>query len=195
MKVLKAEEWAQCSAYLSAATNRKIPADTNDVYFDLLGDIPYETLKGACKRALQEQRDTWLPSIGLIRSFASEAACGLLPTWADEWDHVRKLVRTCGYMRKADAMRAMSPLTQQAVKGVGWDAICDSENISIQAAQFRMAYEAAAKREADMRRISPELRPAITDGPSVTPKIHRGEISDEIKRLADGMNPPKGDVA
>lgn len=189
-KTLTPEEWAVCSSLLSAGIGRAIPANQLQVYYDLLTDIPLATLKGACMRALQEQKDNWLPSVGLIRSLASEVGNGLLPNWADEWDHVRMLVRSCGYMRKGDAMRAMSPVTQQAVKGVGWESICDSENIAIQAAQFRMAYEAAAKREQDMRRISPELRPAIEYGPSTTPAVDRGLIGDAIKRLADGMTPP-----
>lgn len=167
-----------------------MPADQVEVYYELLNDIPYSALKSACARAIQEQRDNWLPSVGLIRSFASETANGTLPNWSDEWDHVRQLVRTCGIYRKGDAMRAMTPVTQQAVRAIGWETICDSENISVQAGQFRMSYEQSAKREADLRRISPELRPAITAGPSVTPKLHRGEVTEEVKRLADSMTLP-----
>lgn len=189
-KAISFAEWQTCAAMLIAATGKPMQPQTANIYYDLLCDIQLPALQAACARAIQEQKDNWLPSVGLIRSFASEAINGAMPNWSDEWDHVRKLVRTLGYVRKGDAMRAMSPVTQQAVRGVGWEAICDSENISVQAAQFRMAYENAARRESDMRRISPELRPAIAYGPDVTPRIHRGEISDAVKNLADRLNLP-----
>lgn len=194
-QVTSYQEWLKCAAVLVAATGRAMPKEQSDVYYELLSDIPADALRNACLRAIQEQRDNWMPSVGLIRSFAAEAINGTLPNWADEWDHVRSLVRVCGYMRGNDAMRSMTPVTQQAVRAIGWETICDSENISIQAAQFRMAYEQAAKREADLRRISPELRPAITAGPHVTPLLHRGTVSDEVKRLAAHMTPPEEGAA
>lgn len=185
---LSKAEWLKCSAVLAAGTGKKLDANAMDVWYECLMDIPASVLKAACIRALQECETGFLPAIGLIRRLAAEAACGLLPQASHEWETVRLAVKRFGYMRKSEAMASLSPLTRQAVESVGWDAICDSENISIQAAQFRMAYEAAAKREADLRKISPELRPAITSsGEHVTPRLHQGPsaiVTDLAKRLS-----------
>ena len=179
------QQFQLCAGVLIAATGRPMNEKTADVYFDLLSDIPLEVLKAACKRAIQEQRDSWLPSVGLIRSFASEAINGQLPQYGDEWETVRKAVSRFGWPRPVEGMASLSPLAQHAIRAIGgWMTVCDSENPSITGAQFRTAYEAAAKREDNNRRISPELRPVITAGPTMTPRIH-DERRDEIRNLID----------
>jgi len=178
-------EFQICAGVLIAATGKPMNPKTVDVYYELLCDISGDVLMAACKRAIQEQRDNWLPSVGAIRSFASEIINGQLPQYADEWETVRKAIQRFGWPRPVEGMASLSPLAQHAVKAIGgWMAICDSENPSIIGAQFRTAYEAAAKREDNNRRISPELRPVITPGPTVTPRIH-DERRDEIRNLVD----------
>lgn len=184
-QILTDAEWVKCSLFLSAAIGRPIPANQLEAYYDLLNDIPFAALKAACKRAIQEQKDNWLPSVGAIRSHASEVINGQLPQYADEWETVRKAIQRFGWPRPVEGMASLSPLAQHAVKAIGgWMAICDSENPSIIGAQFRTAYEAAARREENNRRVSPELRPVITPGPTVTPRIH-DERRDEIRNLVD----------
>lgn len=166
-RVTKAE-FAEIAAYLSAGVSRPMGAKQMEVYFDALSDFPADVLQVAAKRALQETEDNWLPAVGRIRRLATEAVLGVLPQAGPEWDAVLTAVRRFGHTRGADGMAGLSPLAQQAVKAVGgWVAICDSENIGILHSQFRAAYEGLAKRESELRRISPELRPAITAGPQV----------------------------
>lgn len=160
--VLDYDDWLKCSAFLTAATGRAMDAKQIEVYYELLSDIPFDALKVACRRAVQENDASWMPPIGLIRKHAADEMFGSIPAWSDEWEHVRALVHSYGIGRQSEAYRQMSPMTQQAVTAVGWSSICDSEIISLHATQFQKAYESLASRESSTRRISVDLRPRIT---------------------------------
>ena len=178
-------EFQVCAGVLIAATGKPMNPKTVDVYYELLCDISGDVLLAACKRAIQEQKDNWLPSVGAIRTYAAEATNGQLPQYTDEWEQVRKAIKRFGWPQPVKGMASLSPLAQRAVKAIGgWMAICDAENPSITGAQFRTAYESLARREENNRRISPELRPVITPGPTLTPRIH-DERRDEIRGIID----------
>lgn len=197
--VLSPEEFAVCAGYLTAGTGRKMLKDQAEVYYDALCDMPAELLMACCKRAIQQQTDSWLPSVGLIRSFASEAVNGALPGYGDEWAAVRAAVKRWGYMRQVEGMASLGHLARLAVEAVGgWQVLCDSDSPTILGAQFRGAYEAAAQRELAMRRISPDLRPRITAGPTATPRIERQtDVRSIVNQFAGGMKsieePKNGD--
>lgn len=187
--VLSFPEFQTCMAMLVAATNRPMQDAQVNVYYELLQDIPVAALQSACARAIQEQKDTWLPSIGLIRSFASEAINGSLPDAAEAFDRVHRIVVRYGYYRKAEGLALMSPMERQALMGIGgWDAIGDSENISIVMGQFKAVYLTLAKREQGMRQISAELRPLVTAGPTVAPRLsQQPPASTAARHLADKL--------
>jgi len=172
--VLTRPQFATCAAYLAAGVGRPMSKEQLEVYYDNLNDIPFEVLKASCKAAVQMQKENWLPAVGAIRAHATELVYGVIPGWSDEWDNVRKLIRRFDISRKTEAYSHMSALTQQAVTAVGWSSICDSETSSMHAAQFKSAYESLAARESSFRRVSPELRPRITAGASIT-------ISSDVK--------------
>ncbi len=187
------QEFALVAAYLSAGVSRQMSKDQMRVYYDTLCDLPNELLQMAARRAIQEQKENFLPSVAAIRGYASELANGMLPTAASEWELVRAAVRRFGYPQKSEALATFRPLTRAAVDSVGWDVICASESIATQAAQFRMAYEGAANREVSMRRISQELRPRIAVGPRMTPRIEdRAEVLKLVNNFADGLTPAIG---
>jgi hypothetical protein len=155
-----------------------------DVYFDALNDIPFDVLKSACKRAIQEQTENWLPAVGRIRALASEAMNGLLPLAGQEWNAVLTAVRRFGYLRPGEAMATLSPIAQQAVRSIGgFLAICDADKTQILFAQFRGAYEAAAARESQFRQLSESVRPRIE---SNSPLL--SVTSDIDGRLKIGVN-------
>lgn len=181
--VLHRHDFVKCAAFLTAVTGRPMTEEQLEAYYELLADIPYEVLKVACKRAAQESQTTWLPAVGLIRKYAVEEIYGQLPLAADEWERVRELIRHYGYPRPVEAINAMPPLTRDAVRAIGgWIVICDSENPSVTGGQFRMAYESLARREMEMRQLSPDVRPAIIAGPKVTPQLH-DERRDNIRNI------------
>lgn len=159
---LTVEQWAMCAAVLTAGTGKTLNDAQMDVWFEALKDIPYKILQAACMRALQESETGFMPTIGLIRRFASEAQCGLLPAASDEWARVLGAIRRFGIYRSTEGIESLSPISQRIVRSIGWGTLCGSDNISVQAGQFRMAYEAAAKLESNQRRLSADVRPRIT---------------------------------
>lgn len=187
VNALTLEEFKQCAKVLAASTGRSMPPEQAEAYLILLQDIPFPALYAACLRAVQETKQNFIPSVGVIRELAAERQHGIYPQAAEEWESVRKAIRRFGYMNKADGLRSLSPRARQAAMSIGWDVLCDSENIAVQAGQFRMAYEAAAKREIEHRKISPELRPRIEAGEQL--KLHN-EVRDVVRNLADKFKSP-----
>lgn len=183
---LTKRQWAELVVYLSATIGRPMPGEQAKVYYDLLKDIPFATLQFAVKRAVQEMAQNFIPTVGKIREYAAEYAVGQLPLAAEAWTAVLKAIKRFGYVRRAEALQSLDPVAAAAADSIGWDTLCDSENISILSGQFRMAYEAIAKRFADRMKLSVELRPAITGrpqksiaNPAITKLIDHFKIPEE----------------
>ena len=142
------------------------------LWYDDLKDIPVEVLTASLKKWVATEK--WPPTIADLRAGANELVSGALPDWGDGWMEVRKAVSRWGYMQKEEALKGMSPATRQAVERIGWQAICESENPDVIRAQFRQAFEACARREAEERNYSPELRSFIQNlqiGQGVRPAL------------------------
>ena len=68
----------------------------------------------------------------------------------DAWGMVLKAVRTYGYMREAEALESFPEPCRTVVKNIGWQNICQSENLVAERAFFRDSYgakSAARKKE------------------------------------------------
>lgn len=187
--ILTWPEWMECAGFLIAGTGKPMTNEVAKAYYDMLKDIPRDALRIACKRSIQEADQTFLPAVGMLRKLASEAQLGTLPLASQEWEQVLHAIRHFGYMRSSEAMETLSPICREVVRSIGWATLCDSENISIQAAQFRMAYEHAAKQESTQRRLSAELRPRITAGPRVV-SISQDSVKAITHKIANAFSIP-----
>ena len=185
VKTTKAQ-FATIAAYLSAGVSRTMGREQIDVYYDSLCDLPFPVLQAAARRAIQEQKENFLPAVGAIRAIAAEVEHGMLPQAAQEWTAVRRAVSRFGYPRKAEGLASLSPLARAAADSVGWDTLCIGENMGVLASQFRVAYENLAKRETELRRLSVDVRPAITAGPRNSPLL--SITSDNFGRIKFGVN-------
>lgn len=163
---MRFDEMAKIAAYISAAIGKPILKPQLEVYFDALKDLPADVVQQAAKRAVQEQQYPVIPLIGVLRKFASEAVNGQLPSWSEEWQTVIKAISRYGIYRKSEAMQSLSPLTADVVRSLGWDVLCDihTEDRSVVAGQFRMAYESRAARDSNQKALSEDVRPKITGG-------------------------------
>ena len=63
--------------YLSAAVGKPTPPEQMEVYFDLLGKLPFDLFQSACKRALLGLSDNFLPAAGAIHRHACDIALKL----------------------------------------------------------------------------------------------------------------------
>jgi hypothetical protein len=132
-----------------------------ELWFRQLEDISFKTASTALSKWVSLNR--WSPAISDLREMASEIEQGELPDWGEAWENVIKAIARCGSYDEEGALGSMDELTRISVQRLGWLTLCMSEDISIERANFRMIYEAEAKRKKREQQIPPRVR-QITAG-------------------------------
>ena len=129
------------------------------LWYKELGDIPKELLDTALRRWVNTEK--WPPTIAELRALCAEIVNGKAPDWGEAWYEVERAIGRYGCERGQEALAAMGPLTQAAVKRIGWRSICLSENPDIMRAQFRQCYEICAKRSQENLVLPSSLKESI----------------------------------
>ena len=124
-----------------------------EIWYRKLGDIPYDVMAAVVNRWLETK--TQPPTIAALRQEADIVVNGLPPTWADGWEQVHKAIGRYGYMRGDEALASMDKLAAETARRIGWQQICESENIDALRANFRMVYESLSRRLQENRILSP----------------------------------------
>ena len=137
----------------AAYPNVQVGIETVAMYVRLLQDIPPDELQTVVDQAVATSR--FLPTIAELRDMRHSLARLGAPTWADAWDAVQREIRRVG---SYGLPRFDDPLTERAVKAMGWKAICASDNPATDRAQFRDMYNALAEREETARKLLPQAR-------------------------------------
>lgn len=127
-------------------------AEAVDIWYRKLGDIPYEVMTAVVNRWIETK--TQPPTIAALRQEADIVVNGLPPTWADGWEQVQKAIGRYGYMQREAAIASMDEVTAETVRRIGWQQICESENVDALRANFRMVYETMSRRAQEGRMIS-----------------------------------------
>jgi hypothetical protein len=151
-------ECAKLLAYAAAAVPQaRVPAQTAEVWWDLLGDLPYPVAAQALRRVLAEQRGTWWPAIGDIRAAAQELLDPGHPSVEQAWGQVQAAVRRYGYYQPDAALASLDPAVRAVAEALGWEAIClgDPDVLRGQFARYYTAHTNAADRA---RRLPADLR-------------------------------------
>ena len=160
---LTRQQWATCAAFLSASCGRPIASETLEAYYAMLNDIPASVLQVACKRAIQSEETTWLPSVGLIRRFAAEAVHGVLPSAMVAYQQLDAAFDGCWSDAEHDAAQDTLPdFTLRVYEAIGRRSV---------EALFIKTYETMARQEVESRKLSPYLRPTITGNRDGTQRI------------------------
>lgn len=155
------KEFAAALAVLEAGVGQSLTAEQAEVWFDVLKDLPPDALKTAVRRYLSQSEYPGLPPVGKLRKLAVEAVNGLPLTAAEAWERVRYAIRRWGFYGPAEAFRSFDDLTRRAVQAIGWETLCNSTGISIEAGQFRRIYESLAERRTQLERLPADVRPRI----------------------------------
>ncbi len=127
-----------------------------EIWYRKLSDIPAEVLAVVVDRWLETKNQP--PTIADLRAEAAKTATGETPLWSDGWEQVRKAIGTYGYMQREAALASMDELTAETVQRLGWQQICESENVDAIRANFRMTYETLAKRKEESAVLSERTR-------------------------------------
>jgi hypothetical protein len=136
-------------AYVTAAVPQvAIPAQTAEVWWDLLGDLPYPVAAQAVRLVLARQRGAWWPSIGEIRETAMALQHPDWPSVDQAWGQVRAAVRRYGYYQPAEALATLAPPVREVVEAMGWTEICEADP-DVLRGQFARFYQAARARHTE----------------------------------------------
>ena len=127
-----------------------------EIWYRKLSDIPVDVLALVVDRWLETKSQP--PTIADLRAEAARTVNGETPIWTDGWEQVRKAIGTYGYMQKEKALASMDELTAATVERLGWQQICESENVDAIRANFRTTYEALAKRKEEGSVLSERTR-------------------------------------
>lgn len=130
-----------------------------DLWYWELHDLDAEVATAALRKWVNTEK--FPPAVSEIRKLAKEIQGGPVPSWGDGWQEVSRAISRYGYMRETEALESMSPVTQEAVRRIGWRDLCFSENPEAIRAQFRQVYETCAKREEEDRNLPPSLKAMI----------------------------------
>lgn len=137
--------------------DKLLPNDAaRNLWYEMLGDIPFPVADAGLRKWAATEK--WPPTIAEIRGFCVSAVAGEFPDWGSAWRETTDAIGRYGYQGEDAAMAALSPMTREAVKRLGWRQLCMSENQEADRANFRMVYESLAERRTKDRAISPELR-------------------------------------
>lgn len=109
------------------------------VFYELLGDLEYKVVQSAVKKHMLVSE--FPPTIAEIRKLAIEIKNPELQiTAADAWGEVQKAIRYFGWYRGEEALASMSEGARRVAEHIGWQNICESENIDVIRGQFMKMY-------------------------------------------------------
>ncbi len=152
------KQFGEVMAYLVAATNQPMSKERADVYFDLLQELPLETLRIAAKKVAIAHVWSTFPSVAELHS----AACDAITTQCQErsaaeaWELARavadKIDPDIGgpYWKNgkqyptqmAAHLDGVPLLVAKTMREIGWQSIAGDKE-SVVRAHFIRAYDAA----------------------------------------------------
>lgn len=134
-------------------------ADSLNVWYSLLQDLPYDVCNVAIQKYMMTQ--TEIPKIADIRNMCAEIMAGEKLLWSDAWEEVLNAISRYGSYNEEEAMGSMSDLTRQCVRRLGFKNLCMSEEIGVDRANFRMIFEQIAHREHEKAKLPMNMQNLI----------------------------------
>ena len=130
------------------------------LWFRHLCDLPYDL--AATVIAEWVSTNKWSPTIADIREGAARIMSGQYADYGEGWRQVQRAISSFGMYRPDEALDSISdPIAKETVKRMGFIQICQSENPSIERANFRMIYEQLAERQKRESQLPPSLKNTI----------------------------------
>lgn len=128
-----------------------------DVWFALLHDLDYQILSKALQKHMLTNK--FKPTVAELREIYAGLICPVISDWSEGWEQVSKAIGHYGMYRTEEAMESFDEVTREAVKRLGFQNICLSENIVADRARFAEIYQAIQQR----KRIAVNIGSALLD--------------------------------
>lgn len=116
-----------------------------DVWFALLHDLDYQILSKALQKHMLTNK--FKPTVAELREIYADLICPAISDWSEGWEQVSKAIGHYGMYRTEEAMESFDEVTKEAVKRLGFQNICLSENIVADRARFAEIYQAIQQRK------------------------------------------------
>ena len=111
-----------------------------EVWYGILKDENPEVFKEAIKNIIEHNK--YFPNISDIkREITIISNPDLKLNGNEEWEKVLELVRKCGYYNEDKALANMNQITRNIVRSIGYQRLCQSENIYIERKMFLEMFE------------------------------------------------------
>ena len=127
-----------------------------ELWYGQLQDIPFDLAEAVLNKWVATNK--WSPSIADIRELAAEIKNPTVREWGDGWQDVLRAVSRYGSYNVDKALNSFDDITRKCVENIGFLNICQSENISVERANFRMQYEIYAKRKKQDAQLPEHLK-------------------------------------
>lgn len=174
------EDIAEILAVISIAyPNFIVTEKTNEVYWQILSDIPTDELKAACLHCISESGRKFAPSVGEIRGAVGElrSMSANMPSSFQAWQEVQKQISDNGGDFGKPIWSCL--LVEKTVQAIGWRNLRLSEDQTADRARFIQCYEQFQERAQKEDLLIPEVRGYIeTKGGRMLAPV------DQIKQLA-----------
>lgn len=120
----------------------------------MMRDIPVEVLKASIVKVCRESE--FFPSVAQIVAAAQELdpRNPKLPTAAEAWEEVSRLVQTVGPYR---APKYSCETVARAAKAIGWYQLCNSDNPEADRAHFLRLYESMRSKHRENQELNKAL--------------------------------------
>lgn len=148
-------------AYPSLADD-KAAARVN-LWAALFADEPYQLVYTAAQHYIVTDTKGFPPTIGKLKEICHTLTDAGHNDWSDGWGQVRKAISRYGVWDTAAAMESLDETTAEAVRRIGWEDICSSQNIETTRAQFRQTFELIAKQRHERACIPERIQNQITN--------------------------------
>ena len=119
--------------------------ETMDVWFALLHDLDYQILSKALQKHMLTNK--FKPTVAELREIYADLICPAISDWSEGWEQVSKAIGHYGMYRTEEAMESFDEVTKEAVKRLGFQNICLSENIVADRTRFAEIYQAIQQRK------------------------------------------------
>jgi hypothetical protein len=134
--------------------------DAFNMWFALLGDLPYEVCSVAAQKYMLTNK--FPPTVAELRELCSGVVNGDPLTWGESWERALNAVRKYGSYNKQAALNSLDSITRKCVESIGYMELCMSENIMVERAHFQKIFEVFSKREQTEKQMPLGLQEAIT---------------------------------
>lgn len=157
------EEFAKITMAIKSCYQKETNLFANEqivkIWYEHLKDLDYMTLQVALSAWIDTNK--WSPSIADLREMCTKICDGTPSDWSEAWEKVMYAISVYGRNNKQGAMDYFDVVTRTAVCRIGWFALCTSEDISIERANFRQIFQTVKKDHIENQQLHPGIRKVI----------------------------------